>query len=384
MDVKAILLIGALPRDYGFDAQFAGGAPLAGLDVLGRRVALRTADRLLASGVSEVLIVGDTATLRAAERNIALLPLDERSLWRGCETAFSEYAQSGADVLLVQHIGPYLELDYDAVVQFHLDEGNRVTPVCDESGAALGVFAVSGSRRNDAAFLFRHQLAELRSPCRGYQFTGHVNPLESAADLRRLTVDAFAGRVQMAPAGREIKPGVWVGEGARVHNEARLLAPAFVGSFARVRASAVVTRFSTVEHHAHVDCGTVVQDANVLPYCYVGAGLDVQHAVVGSRRVAHLKRAVEVEITDPKLVGSIPQQAPLRAIASAASLASFLPAQVLRSLFPSPRREQPASLPAAVQAPSAALRSPAAREAAHEVHPQFHPNLMMARKYGND
>ena len=102
---------------------------------------------------------------------------------------------------------------------------------------------------------------------------------------------------------RELKPGIWVGDGARIHRKARIVAPAFIGAYSKIRASALITRGSAIEHHAEVDCGTVVENSTVLPFTYVGAGLDVMHSVVGFRRLAHLVRKVEVEISDAKLVG---------------------------------------------------------------------------------
>ena len=111
------------------------------------------------------------------------------------------------------------------------------------------------------------------------------------------------------PVGKEIKPGVWVGEGARIHRKARVVAPAFIGAHSKIRASALITRGSVIEHHAEVDCGTVVENSTVLPFTYVGAGLDVMHSVVGFRRLSHLLRNVEVEISDDKLVGMSPASA---------------------------------------------------------------------------
>ena len=76
--------------------------------------------------------------------------------------------------------------------------------------------------------------------------------------------------------------------------------------------------------------------------------------MVGFRRVAHLKRRVEIEITDPKLV-DMASAAPLRALGHAASLVAFLPTHFLWGLFAGPQQE--AGLPAAVQTPSAALKT---------------------------
>ncbi len=97
-----------------------------------------------------------------------------------------------------------------------------------------------------------------------------------------------------------------------------------------------------VEHHAEVDCGTVVENSTILPFTYVGAGLDVMHSVVGFRRVAHLVRNVEVEIHDDKLVGMIPFSAVSRLAGSTAALFAFLPKEIYRGLFAPSRRKQAA------------------------------------------
>jgi NDP-sugar pyrophosphorylase family protein len=196
-------------------------------------------------------------------------------------------------------------------------------------------------------------------------------------------VDGLYGTCALKPVGSEIRPGVWVGEGARIQPGARVLAPAFIGSYSRVRRTAVVTAFSAVEHHAEIDCGSVVEDSNVLPYTYVGAALDVSHAVVGHHRLVHLKREAEVEIADPKLLGTVSPHAPLRALASAAALAAFLPKQVLRGVMPKQRQCAP-SLGAAVTTPSTALKSPAAQHASEKAESEFPSNLVIARRYGNE
>jgi hypothetical protein len=367
--------------DMDGTSSVSAGAPLATIDILGRPIAFRIAERMKRFGVDTVYMVGQVDTLK----NAPAVPADVQFVaadgapWRDCEDVFSEVAQSGADLVLVQRIGPYLELDYEDLIGLHLDRRNRVTPVCGTSGDPLGVFCISASRRNDAAFLFRHQLQESRTPCIGYTYRGYCNPLQSGADLRRLTLDALNGTAQLPPAGRQIRPGVWLGEGARIERGARVLAPAFIGAHTVVHPAAVITRFSSVEHHAEIDCGTVIEDASVLPYTYVGAGLDVAHSVVGNQRLLNLPRNVEIEIGDPKLVRTLSEHAPIRALSALAS-----PKRLLQNVL-GLRKPQPASLPAAVKAPSAALKSPASlRAAAQSGDSEFPANLMVARRYGNE
>jgi hypothetical protein len=194
-------------------------------------------------------------------------------------------------------------------------------------------------------------------------------------------------RVNIEPEGKQIKPGVWVGRGAKIHRRARVLCPTYIGAGSRVRAAAVVTRCSALEHHTVVDCGSVVENVSTLPYTYVGAGLDLTHAVVGRRRVWNLKRNVEVEFADERLIGEAPANAPLRALGSLVSFVRFLPAQLLRGIFAPSHRETPPSLPEAIKAPAAALQAPAAtmKASAPSVDAgEFPANLVIARRYGNE
>jgi NDP-sugar pyrophosphorylase family protein len=388
VDVKAIILIGARPDGTPPEAAKAvsiGGVPAGLLDVLGEPLVQRMADRLMRQGVDQIAVISDTVSaaqryVRQAQRpDLRWQSASGNELWRAAAHTFSEFAHAGADIVLVVRLGAYAEIDIDGLVQFHIDQSSRVTAACDELGP-VGTFAISASRRNDAAFLFRHNLERSRMPMCDYVIAGYCNRLETAADLRRLTLDSLLQRTSIRPIGREIRPGVWVAPGARIHRAARVLAPAFIGARSRVRAAAVITRGSSVEHHTDIDCGTVVDNSTVLPFTYVGAGLDLAQAVVGMRRVLNLPRGVEVEITDPRFVGERPHRAPVRALASAASLASYLPTQFVRGLFSS-KREQPMELPGAVSAVPTMLHPPPIKENDQR---EFSPKLFVARRYGNE
>ncbi len=390
MDVKALILLDetATTAHLGSDGA-ADELPLLLIDVLGRPVLHRLADRLPQFAISEVGVVtnlnSQSAALRKTMPDVKWTSVSGPAIWRAAENKFSEFAQAGAELVIVIRPGAFAELDFDDLIQFHLDQRGRVTCVRDRDEKPLEVFVISASRRNDAAFLFRHQLQEFRVPCVNYAFGGYCNHLSSNADLRRLTVDGLLQRAQIVPTGTQVRPGVWIGEGAHIHRGARILAPAFIGAHAKIRAAAVITRCSTLEHHAEVDCGTVVEDSNILPYTYVGAGLDVAHSIVGFRRLTNLRRNVEVEITDAKLVNTVSSHAPLRALADAASLATFLPVQVLRGLLARPHHGPAPLLPKAVQAPSAALSTPKLQsEGGSAQKTQFPADLAVARRYGNE
>ena len=111
--------------------------------------------------------------------------------------------------------------------------------------------------------------------------------------------------------------------------------------------------------------------------------LDVVEAVVGYRNLVPLRRDVEVEITDARLIGMASEHAPVRALGSVAGLFAFLPKQILRG-FAGSHSEPAKSLPEAVQAPSAALHEPAGLQSAAAEPTQFPSNMVVARRYGNE
>ncbi len=384
MDVRAILLVGGQPASP--TSETVGGVPIGFLDVLGDTVLGRVISRLQRFGVSGMALVSETPTglpyaSEVVRPDIQWTQTTRDGFWRGAENAFVDLAQAGAELVLVVRVGAYAEVDYEELIQFHLDKGCRVAAAYDADGAPLDILSISASRRNDAAFLFRHELRQFRTPCEEYKFHGYVNRLENAADLRRLTMDAFLGNVAFKPIGTEIRPGVWAGEGARIHKQARIVAPAFIGDYAKIRAQAVITRASSVSHHAEVDCGTVIESSNILPYACVGAALDVMHSVVGFRHIANLRRNVEIEIADPKLTSMTAVRAPIRAVNSALSLAALVPRSMFKSVF-GRKRKAPAALPEAISTPPSTLNIP---EEASQASGRFRSNhLVPARRYGDE
>jgi carbonic anhydrase/acetyltransferase-like protein (isoleucine patch superfamily) len=391
MDVKAILIVG-MPQpgveSAGGMPEFVAGSPIAALDILGCPLAVRVAQQLMAGGVSSVAIVTNSEVAcptslkqEAARENIRFVSASAAELWRECEGVFQEFTD--AELVIVWRLGAYLELDLADLIHNHRVRRARVTQVFGPGSEKFDIFAINGSRRNDAAYLFRHGLQESRTASSPYAFHGYRNALRNARDLRQLTIEGLQLRNRIEPVGEQVRPGIWLGARARVQHGARLLAPCYVGAYSRVRASAVITRCSAVEQHCEIDFGSVVENSSVLPFSYVGAGLDVCHSVVCNRRLLPLRRDVEIEITDSRLIGVFSEHAGVRAIASMGALLGLVPSQIIRGMFAKSQRGQPSTLPEAVQEPAAALRETAPLQPSTE-STEFPGTVAVARRYGNE
>lgn len=376
MEVRAIVVLGCGEEPSGR----ISGLPFGMLEVLGKRMITRVIERLRRGGIDTIHVVAESCALSpAAQRScpgVKWIETAGSELWRQAAHVFAQSTQS-ADAVVLVRVGAWLDIDYEHLVQTHLSRGGRVTAVTSPSGDALGVAVVSGGRRNDAAHLLKAELLQVPVNAVRYAFHGYSNELRSAYDLRKLAVDGLIGRADVAPVGTEIKPGVWVADGARIQRGARVLAPCYIGPRVKVRSSAVVTRGSSIERGAWIDCGAVIDNTTVLAHTTVGAGLDLSHSVAGYQRVANLARGVEVPIADSKLIG-LTAAAPVRAVKSAASLASFVPMQFLRGLFSRNGKHEPATVAEAVKPPAAALN------ARIEADGDFPAQLLVARRYGNE
>lgn len=339
MELRAILIQGGSPQPQ---CEQWAGQQISNLEVLGRPVLDHIVDRFQRFGVDSVTVVtSESAPIGRPRKNVNFVTAAPDQLWRSAETVFNLHAQTGTEIVIAQRVGAYVEIDLDSLLHFHHENKNRITRVVSESGQALQLTVIEASRRNDAAYVFRNQLLDTRVAGRDYRFTGYLNPLQQISDVRRLTQDALMLDCEIRPAGLEIKPGVWVGEGADIAKDARLVAPCFIGAGVKVRTGAVITRMSSIERSAEIDIGTMVEDSSILPLSYVGTGLDICHSVLGYSKVASLTRNATVAICDPKLTAELSPSAFVRRVGGYAEVLSRAVGAIMTS-FTSKHTAQPA------------------------------------------
>jgi NDP-sugar pyrophosphorylase family protein len=211
--------------------------------------------------------------------------------------SFANYQRQGFETVLVVRCGAYVEIDVADMLSFHQQQGNELTRAfTDIDNEPLDVWLADPSSLPDNAPL----LSALSSaPAAMFRSQKYANRLQSPRDFRRLILDCFQGRCNLRPHGTEVKPGVWVCEGAQIARSARIVAPAFVGRNVQISDECLITRGSNIESNSVVDYGTVVEDSSVLSNTYVGIGLDLSHSIVDGRNLLNLQHNVSLEITDP-------------------------------------------------------------------------------------
>ena len=373
MSLKALLIADKDARVPAFPAD----TPVALIEVLGGSLLERIIGQLNRHGVSEVVVVTDIEARMPRMQGVRYVSAREHDVWRTAERAFEDLEAVGVHGVIVARANHYTEIDWQAVLSHHVHFRNRATRVwSDDDGCEM--YLISPGRRNEVAQVMRNKFADSRSPGVRYAVSPneYVNLLRNCDDLRRLVKDALYGLIQINPRGREMRPGVWVGEAARIEREVRLIAPAFIGAHARVHSGAVITRDSVLEHHTTVDCDTVVDDSWIQPFTALGAGIDVSNAVVDGQRLFHLRRKAEVHTKDPKLLREVQENAVMRTAQAATALMSFLPAAILSSV----RKKQVAE--ACGERRFDVVAGHKNRQDEYEA--KLAPGLALMRRYGNE
>ena len=330
MLVGAILVVGKAHEPWECaEPGMLGGAPASCVELLGQSTLDRVVQKLQHDGVTLInIVVRDefAALVRTPATQSATINSvpPQTELWSAAECSLREYAQHGVELVMLTRLGAYVEIDWGHLIRFHRGTNQAVTALTKEHERLESWIIDACEVRKIASvglpvLVDREGLPGLEP----YSIPGYVCRLEEAADLRRLVVDAFLSRNSIRPQGSEVRPGVWLGAGAQVHRRARIVAPAFLGGGAKLRADSLVTHFSAVERGCDVHQGTVIEDASVLANTYVGKGLNVAHAVVNGNRLVPLRHHTVIEIADSKLLGRTAAAIPPRSMTGGASSTSL-------------------------------------------------------------
>jgi len=270
------------------------------VEVLGRSVVERTVDELKRVGVEVVTLLADASFVTVGHQVDRSLN-DYTSTWMDqawmevSQTA-DQYKKNGMDWTFIVRVNAYVEIDFLGMLHFHRGHRQPTTQAWNEEGP-LDIWVVDTAQITDGSIS-----TVLREDAARYAVSGYVNRLEGAQDFRKLVADGLTGRCRLRPTGSEVRPGVWIEQGAQVHRRARLVGPVFIGRGSRIAEQCLITRCSNVESNCEIDYGTVIEDSSILADSYVGIGVDVAHSIIDGTMLLNLERDVQMEIADPGMI----------------------------------------------------------------------------------
>ncbi len=277
-------------------------APLECVEVAGRSLVERSLERFAALNLEAISVLVESEAFippfRRDYDNVEFrVPGD---LSTAIRQELSSYSQQSIEHAFVNWASVYVETDLLDLFSFHREARQAATPTFDQQGP-LPLWVVDCAKAQHLPIENLLRIAG-QNGASEYFIREYVTRLDHPRDLRQFASDMLRGRCRTGPYGREVRPGVWLDEGAEIHRRARIVAPAYVGCDSKVRADALITRFSNIERDCCIDCGTVVEDSSVLANTNVGIWLDLCHAVVSENMLLNLEREVLIEILDSRVL----------------------------------------------------------------------------------
>lgn len=308
MSANAILVIGNPVSTTANPRESCGGVggllspSLLSQEVGGESVLERTIGRLQNAGIRDVSLVADgnpvlqSGALLRKYRNLKVIE-GRADRWFA---QYNRHRARSAETTLVLKLRGYLEFDAAEFLAFHRENHSTVTRARHDTGP-LDLWAVSIPADGQPELNLSWLMHSAHSPA--YHVRGYAKDFNGPRDLRQLAVDLLSGRCAARPLGREVRPGVWLASGARLHSRARVVAPAYIGAGTAVGAYAVITRCSNVERHCDIGPGTYIAGSSIFSDTRIGRGLFVSQSMVNGNGLWHLRRNTLVKVADGRLLG---------------------------------------------------------------------------------
>lgn len=303
MGLGAIVVLGAERETSAPEKPEHGNLlaePLACVDVLGRSMLERDVEGFLRGGADVVTVLAPAALAGTPPlAGMSGVKIEFVSDWStAIAQTINRYWQNGIEYSFVVSSEVYVETDLRDFFYFHREAKRWATRAFNEKGP-FELWMVDCARSPQLGI---ERLLEKTAPT--YLIGGYACRLMQPHDLRQIAADSLAGRCAMRPSGREVKPGIWIAEGAEIDRRARIVAPAYIGRGSKVRQDALITRCSNIEKDCYIDYGTVIEDSSILADTRIGICLDVCHAVANGNKFLSLKHDVVLEISDSAILRS--------------------------------------------------------------------------------
>jgi mannose-1-phosphate guanylyltransferase/phosphomannomutase len=138
----------------------------------------------------------------------------------------------------------------------------------------------AGEQVDWSADVFPRLLAE-GLPIYGYVADGYWEDVGTHESYAKAQADVLTGQVDVDMDAFEVSPGVWVAEGADVHEDALLRGPLFIGDYAKVEADAELREFTVLGSNVIVKSGAFLHRAVVHDNVFVGPHTNLRACVVG-------------------------------------------------------------------------------------------------------
>lgn len=126
----------------------------------------------------------------------------------------------------------------------------------------------------------------------GYIAEGYWSDIGNLDQYRQAHYHLLTGRVQLELPGRQIRPGIWLGENAEIEEGAEVSGPLVLGDYARICKGAKVEGYSIIGSHGLVQSGASIKRSLFWNHVYIGEETEIRGAILADR--CHVKPKVTI------------------------------------------------------------------------------------------
>jgi mannose-1-phosphate guanylyltransferase / phosphomannomutase len=137
------------------------------------------------------------------------------------------------------------------------------------------------------------RLLDEGKPLYGAVVEGYWEDVGTLEAYVRVHKDVLDNRVELEIPGFEISDGVYVGEGAEIHPDARIEGPLIIGDYCRVEGNARLGEYTVLGTNVRVRAGADLQRAVIHDNTYIGENVRLRGTTVG--RSCDLRNGVRAE-----------------------------------------------------------------------------------------
>lgn len=135
-------------------------------------------------------------------------------------------------------------------------------------------------------------LLEKEEPIFGYVADGYWSDIGNLEQYRQAHYDVLTGKAKVSIPGREVKPGVWLGESVMIDPEARVEGPVLLGDYCRIKAGVNIESFTVIGDYGILNEGTSVKRGILWNHCYLGPHCEIRGAILCRHSYLKGKNAV--------------------------------------------------------------------------------------------
>jgi mannose-1-phosphate guanylyltransferase/phosphomannomutase len=117
-------------------------------------------------------------------------------------------------------------------------------------------------------------------PLFGYVAPGYWSDIGNLEQYRQAHYDLLTVQMKIDIPGREVRPGVWAGEGTEIASGAMIEGPVLLGNGCKVGAEVQISKYSIIGDEARIGAGTSIKRSIVWDQCYLGEYSELRGAVL--------------------------------------------------------------------------------------------------------